>query len=125
MTGTSNYEIVVGTTGGGGGSVVLTPGDTSDAQTVVELPAQTVGVPLAEDGSNDIVASGGTSPYTFSVSGNLPSGLEFTDDGVDTGRISGTPTNTGTFDFAVTATDATGAKAATAKSSFKKSVTKR
>jgi len=47
--------------------------------------------------------SGGTAPYTFAVtSGTFPTGLTLATDGT----ISGTPTQTGTFVFTVTATDA-------------------
>jgi len=53
-----------------------------------------------------ITASGGTGPYTFSVTaGALPTGLLPLTSG---GLISGTPTTAGTFTFTVTATDATG-----------------
>jgi hypothetical protein len=47
-------------------------------------------------------ASGGTSPYTWSkVSGNLPTGLSLSTDGV----ISITPTAAGTFNFRIRVTD--------------------
>jgi hypothetical protein len=48
-------------------------------------------------------ASGGTSPYTFSEAGALPSGMTFSG-----GTLSGTPTQPGTFPVTVTATDANG-----------------
>ena len=53
-----------------------------------------------------IVASGGTGPYTFSVSvGNLPAGLVLD---TNTGVISGTPSagSEGSYDFTITASDA-------------------
>jgi len=66
------------------------------------LPNGTVGTPY-----NQIVsASGGTSPYTFTVSsGALPPPLILNP---TTGAITGTPTTAGTFTFTITATDATG-----------------
>jgi len=66
------------------------------------LPDGTVGTPY-----NPIVsASGGTAPYTFSISsGALPTGLILNS---ASGAITGTPTATGTFTFTITATDATG-----------------
>lgn len=49
-------------------------------------------------------ASGGTSPYAWSVAGTLPPGLTLTPAGV----LSGTPTTPGTYNFSVTASDADG-----------------
>jgi Putative Ig domain len=46
-------------------------------------------------------ASGGSPPYTWHASGNLPPGLVLATDGT----VSGTPTSVGTFSFSVTATD--------------------
>jgi N-acetylneuraminic acid mutarotase len=52
-----------------------------------------------------ITASGGTPPYSFAVtSGAIPPGLTLS----ATGTLSGTPTQGGTFNFVVTATDALG-----------------
>lgn len=66
------------------------------------LPNGTVGTPY-----NELVsASGGTAPYTFSVSsGALPTGLVLNP---TTGVISGTPTTAATFNFTITAADANG-----------------
>ena len=51
--------------------------------------------------SQTLTASGGTgSGYTFMESGNLPTGINFTN-----GNFSGTPTQSGTFNITVTATD--------------------
>ncbi|UHQ25056.1 putative Ig domain-containing protein [Lysobacter sp. 5GHs7-4] len=48
-------------------------------------------------------ANGGTAPYTYAVTaGALPPGLALI---ASTGTLSGTPTASGTFNFAVTATD--------------------
>jgi hypothetical protein len=56
--------------------------------------------------SQTVSASGGTSPYVFSLSsGTLPSGLSLNG---STGAITGTPTAAGTFTFTITATDASG-----------------
>ncbi|HEX7706032.1 MAG TPA: IPTL-CTERM sorting domain-containing protein [Thermoanaerobaculia bacterium] len=63
------------------------------------LPALQVGAPY----SQLLIASGGTSPYVFLLTGGvLPAGLTLSSDGL----ISGTPTTEGSFTFTVTATDA-------------------
>ncbi|MGH6690172.1 MAG: beta strand repeat-containing protein, partial [Gammaproteobacteria bacterium] len=52
-----------------------------------------------------VTATGGTGPHTFQVTaGTFPPGLSL----ASGGAISGTPTNTGSFNFTVTATDANG-----------------
>jgi hypothetical protein len=68
------------------------------------LPDGTAGTPY----NQSVSASGGTSPYTFSLSsGALPGGLSL-NGATDPGTITGTPTTAGTFTFTITATDATG-----------------
>ncbi len=63
------------------------------------LPAATYGTSY----SVTIAASGGTTPYTYSVStGSLPAGLTLNG---GTGAISGVPTVTGSFSFTIEATD--------------------
>lgn len=62
--------------------------------------------------SQTISMAGGTSPFTWQLTGSLPTGLSF-DSG--TGIISGTPTSSGSFTFSVTVTDSTG-KASAAQS---------
>jgi hypothetical protein len=67
-------------------------------------PAGVVGMAY----SYTLLASGGTSPYTWTVSsGALPAGLILS----STGVISGTPTTAGSFAFVATAADAAGNKA--------------
>ncbi len=65
------------------------------------LPGGTVGIPY----SQTITPSGGTGPYTFTLDGSLPPGLNFN---ASTGEISGTPTTSSgsPFNFTLTATDA-------------------
>jgi hypothetical protein len=54
--------------------------------------------------SQNMSASGGTSPYAYTVTGGaLPTGLTLTTGGL----LSGTPAASGTFNFTVTATDST------------------
>ena len=57
------------------------------------------------DYAQTITATGGTSPYGFSISaGSLPAGLLL----APSGALGGTPTVSGSFNFTVTATDAHG-----------------
>jgi len=83
--------------------------------TVAITPAS---LPNASQGSaysQTIGASGGLSPYAFSITaGALPSGLALSGAGV----LSGTPTVNGTFNFTVTATDSTGGTPATAAKAY-------
>ena len=78
------------------------------AVTTTSLPSGTVGTAY----STTLQASGGTAPYTWSISsGSLPAGLSLV---ASTGVISGTPTTTGTVSFTVQVKDAannTGTKA--------------
>ena len=55
--------------------------------------------------SQDLGATGGTSPSTYSATGRVPPGLTLSTSGV----LSGTPTSSGIFQFSVTATDSTNA----------------
>jgi hypothetical protein len=67
------------------------------------LPDGTVGVPYSEI----LEATGGTEPYTWSVtSGSLPAGLALDE---ATGTIDGIPVSEGTYPFAVEVTDSTAA----------------
>jgi Putative Ig domain len=66
--------------------------------------------------SSTLQASGGTTPYTWSVTvGTLPTGLTLN---AATGKISGVPTTSGTSTFTVTATDSATPTAQTKSKQF-------
>jgi methionine-rich copper-binding protein CopC len=75
------------------------------APTIVVAPAS---LPFGVQGqlySQALSATGGTAPYSYAITaGALPAGLSLTN-----GTIAGTPTTNGTFNFTVTATDASAA----------------
>jgi hypothetical protein len=75
----------------------------------VACPAVTVGEVGVQYSSN-LVASGGTSPYTYAIASGLPPGLSLN---TSTGAITGTPTTAGSFSFTVKVTDGAGAAATT------------
>jgi len=62
---------------------------------------------LSADGAFAVTATGSPTP-TVTLSGTLPPGLAFVDQGNGTGLLSGTPTATGTVDLTVTAANASG-----------------
>ena len=68
--------------------------------TPASLPAGTLGLAY----SQTLAVTGGTPPYTWAATPGIPPGLTINS---STGVISGTPTTTGSFSFAVQATDST------------------
>lgn len=71
---------------------------------VVACPANTTQVGVGY--SSLMSVTGGLAPFTFAISpGALPAGLSLNS---STGSVSGTPASTGSFSFAITASDATG-----------------
>ncbi len=64
------------------------------------LPNGQVGVPFQAS----VSASGGVTPYTWTVLGPLPAGLALN---ASSGAITGTPTHAGTSTFTITVTDST------------------
>jgi hypothetical protein len=90
-------------------NVLANPGSSFSIVTSA-LPNGTVGLQY----NAFIAAAGGTAPYSFALaSGVLPAGLTLATDG----RLSGTPTISGSFSFVVRATDSS-APALTAERSF-------
>ncbi|MFZ3005439.1 MAG: IPT/TIG domain-containing protein [Phenylobacterium sp.] len=66
------------------------------------LPDAPLSLTMGIDLSLSFAPSGGISPYRFSVSGQLPPGLNFNS---TTGVLSGAPTIAGAYNFSVTVTD--------------------
>jgi len=85
-------------------TLTITPALTMPTAT---LPVGTVGV--AYPATNLPAPTGGSTPYTY-TSANIPAGLALN---ATTGQITGTPTQSGTFTFPVTVTDADGNTIAT------------
>lgn len=70
------------------------------------LPGAAPGIPYSET----ITASGGTAPYTFSVSPPGPFPVPGLSLNATTGEISGIPTTLGVFNFIIVATDTNGCR---------------
>lgn len=94
------------------GAVTLDTNNVNTCGAAPPCPVITVNPPALPNGtvgtaySETVSATGGTAPYTFSVSsGALPTGLVLNP---ATGDISGTPTTAATFNFTITAIDASG-----------------
>ena len=104
--GTFNFSVVARDTTAGGGAPY---GVAGNFNFVVSAPTLALAPATLPDGtagtaySATISASGGVSPYTYTVTaGALPAGLTLD---AATGALSGTPTTSGTANFTVTATD--------------------
>jgi len=100
-TGASNFDVTVKDSTGAISaakalSITINP---APSITTSSLPGGDVGVAY----SHTLTATGGTTPYTWTVSiGTLPGGLTLTP---STGLISGTPTTAATSNFSVTLKD--------------------
>jgi hypothetical protein len=82
------------------GMIALNDGGNTLGLGPATLPGGTVGTAY----SQNVFASGGSGPYTYSVaSGSLPTGLSLN---ASTGAITGTPSVEGSFSFDITAVDA-------------------
>ncbi|MEO8186475.1 MAG: putative Ig domain-containing protein, partial [Burkholderiaceae bacterium] len=87
---------------------------TTSASAITVNPATLPNGTVSTAYSQTVSATGGTGPYTFSVSaGSLPAGLSLN---AATGAITGTPTTAATSNFTITATDSLGASNARAYS---------
>ena len=99
VTTTSTFSVTASNAAGSSPPATVTVTVASITLSPTTLLAGTVGVPY----SRTITASGGTAPYTFTVSsGALPAALTLNP---QTGSISGTPTSPGTSSFTITVRD--------------------
>ena len=98
------YSITT-TVGSTGCSSVTTTSVSSNTATIAVTNPPVTTATQGQPFSQTFTASGGASPYSFSLaSGSLPMGLSLASSGV----LSGTPSQSGTFNFTVQATDANG-----------------
>ncbi len=88
---------------------------------IAEPPELSLGTDYGLEGvagsalDESVIVSGGTAPYSVTLSaGRLPAGLSLTEDS----RISGTPTEAGSFPITLTATDSTQIVPATVNADF-------
>ncbi len=112
--GASSFTLQVTDTGSRTGTLACSITVTNPAP-VVPAPTVTTACPLpggtqTSAYSQTMVASGGTAPLSFSLSGLLPAGVTLSSAGV----ISGTPTASGHFPFTLTVTDAANRSSSTA-----------
>ena len=101
---TASLSAITALSACGGGPKPADPGSTQTGSLTISAK-----LPAATEGSNysgTVTASGGTSPYKFSMtSGQMPQGVNLDQ---ATGNVTGTPSAAGNFTFGVTATDAKG-----------------
>ncbi|WP_284448496.1 putative Ig domain-containing protein [Pseudoxanthomonas mexicana] len=111
-SGTFTFDVTAtDSTGGTPGTVTATYSLTVLVPTLSLSPETVQGATAGVTYTQAFVAAGGVAPYQYTLSaGTLPAGLTLD---VSTGQLAGTPTQAGSFDFSVTATDSTAGTAAT------------
>jgi hypothetical protein len=98
----STFDVVVSNSAGSATSNTATLTVNAATQTLQIATTPLAGATLSGAYSAALSASGGVTPYTWSLaSGSLPPGLTLS----SSGTISGTPTSTGAFPFTVQVTD--------------------
>ncbi|MFT4254491.1 MAG: putative Ig domain-containing protein, partial [Caulobacter sp.] len=103
-TGTYNFTVTATDSSGNSYTGSASYSITVVAPTIVVSPGSLPSGTVAAAYSQTLSASGGTTPYVFTVdSGTLPAGLTLTTGGV----LSGTPTEGGSFPITIKATDGT------------------
>lgn len=111
-SGTFTFDVTVtDSTGGTPGTVTATYSLTVLVPPLSLSPETVQGATAGVTYTQTFVATGGVAPYQYTLSaGTLPAGLTLD---TATGQLAGTPTQAGSFDFSVTATDSTAGTAAT------------
>jgi hypothetical protein len=103
-TGTSTFDITVTDEFGCSGTITYTINSVCPTITINQTTVPSVfnNTPYSEQ----LTVTGGTSPYTYAVTtGTLPAGITLD---ANTGLLSGTSTDIGTFTVTITVTDANG-----------------
>ncbi len=91
------------------GAVALAGGPPLTCPTIGMSPTSLPNGDLATAYTSTVTSSGGTAPVAIDVThGVLPNGVNLTDNGNGTATFSGTSTQTGAFEFTITATDFNG-----------------
>ncbi len=103
---TGDHEVQITATDGGGCTASRTYELDVSCPSIVLAPVSLAAATAGAAYSATLVASGGTGPHAYAISsGAAPSGLTL---GAATGLLAGTPDETGTASFTVSATDAYG-----------------
>jgi hypothetical protein len=100
------YSFTVKMTDSTGVSTSRTYAHTVVVNALTIAPAAVPGGTYGKAYSTSFTASGGTTPYTFVLTGSLPNGLTLN----AAGELKGTPTQSGAYSFSVTATDPYGSR---------------
>ncbi|MFC6189302.1 putative Ig domain-containing protein [Pseudoxanthomonas mexicana] len=106
QSGTFTFDVTAtDSTGGTPGTVTATYSLTVLVPTLSLSPETVQGATAGVTYAQAFVATGGVAPYQYTLgAGTLPAGLTLD---VSTGQLAGTPTEAGSFDFSITATDST------------------
>ncbi|MBA0448028.1 putative Ig domain-containing protein [Stenotrophomonas maltophilia] len=97
------YNFTVTATDGGGFTGSQAYSGAVGAPVLSLAPSTVAGTTAGTPYSTTFVASGGNPGYSYQLTGTLPNGLSFS----PAGMLSGTPTQAGTFNFSVRASDST------------------
>jgi hypothetical protein len=91
------------------GAMALAAPPPLTCSTISLAPASLPNGDLATAYKSTVTSSGGAAPIVIDIThGTLPTGVNLTDNGDGTATFSGTATQTGSFEFTITATDANG-----------------